>query len=52
MGEVTVSTKGDGSAASTVNLGSAVRKMQTGRIQTYIGLSLLIFFLVVLFVVI
>jgi multicomponent Na+:H+ antiporter subunit D len=42
----------DGSATSTVGLGSVVRKLQTGRIQTYIGLSLMIFFLVVLFAVI
>jgi multicomponent Na+:H+ antiporter subunit D len=38
----------DGSAASTVELGSTVRGLQTGRIQTYIALSLLIFFVVVL----
>jgi multicomponent Na+:H+ antiporter subunit D len=42
----------DGSAASTMGLGSVVRKLQTGNIQTYIGLSLLIFFLVILFVLI
>ena len=42
----------DGSATSTMGLGSVVRKLQTGRIQTYIGLSLMIFFLVVLFAVI
>ena len=38
----------DGSATSTLGLGSAVRKLQTGKIQTYIALSLMIFFLVVL----
>jgi multicomponent Na+:H+ antiporter subunit D len=38
----------DGSARSTMNLGSTVRRLQTGRIQTYIALSLVIFFLVVL----
>ncbi|MFH1488959.1 MAG: Na+/H+ antiporter subunit D, partial [Pseudomonadota bacterium] len=42
----------DGSATSTLELGSAVRKLQTGKIQTYIALSLMIFFLVVLFAVI
>ena len=42
----------DGSAASTMNLGAEVRKLQTGKIQTYIGLSLLIFFLVILFALI
>jgi multicomponent Na+:H+ antiporter subunit D len=42
----------DGSAASTMGLGSVVRKLQTGNIQTYIGLSLLIFFLVILFALI
>jgi multicomponent Na+:H+ antiporter subunit D len=42
----------DGSAASTLGLGSVVRKLQTGRIQTYIGLSVMIFLLVVLFAVI
>lgn len=42
----------DGSATSAVGLASVVRKLQTGRIQAYIGLSLVIFFLVVLFVVI
>jgi multicomponent Na+:H+ antiporter subunit D len=38
----------DGSATSTIDLGSTVRRLQTGRIQTYIALSLIIFFLVVL----
>jgi len=38
----------DGSAASTVKLGATVRGLQTGRIQTYIALSLVIFFVVVL----
>jgi multicomponent Na+:H+ antiporter subunit D len=42
----------DGSAASTMGLGSVVRKLQTGKIQAYIGLSLLIFFLVILFVLV
>jgi multicomponent Na+:H+ antiporter subunit D len=42
----------DGSATSVVGVASVVRKLQTGRIQAYIGLSLVIFFLVLLLVVI
>ncbi len=42
----------DGSATSAMGAASVVRKLQTGRIQTYIGLSLVIFFLVLLLVVI
>ncbi len=42
----------DGSAASAIDAGSAVRKLQTGRIQTYLSLSLVILFLVIVFVVI
>jgi multicomponent Na+:H+ antiporter subunit D len=37
----------DGSAMSVKGVGSLVRKLQTGRIQAYIGLSLFIFFLIV-----
>jgi multicomponent Na+:H+ antiporter subunit D len=37
----------DGSALTVRGIGSVVRKLQTGRIQTYIGLSLFIFFLVI-----
>ncbi|MBM4314052.1 MAG: Na(+)/H(+) antiporter subunit D [Deltaproteobacteria bacterium] len=38
----------DGSAVATVDLGSTVRRMQTGRIQTYIALSMIIVFVVVM----
>jgi hypothetical protein len=38
----------DGSATSTMELGATVRKLQTGRIQTYIALAVIIFFLAVL----
>ena len=34
----------DGTAYSVMDFGSVVKKMQTGRIQTYIGLSLFLFF--------
>jgi multicomponent Na+:H+ antiporter subunit D len=37
----------DGSAPTVRGAGSLVRKLQTGKIQTYIGLSLLIFFLII-----
>jgi multicomponent Na+:H+ antiporter subunit D len=37
----------DGSATTVRGAGSLVRKLQTGKIQTYIGLSLLIFFLII-----
>lgn len=36
----------DGSAETVQTIGSLVRKLQTGRIQAYIGVSLFIFFLV------
>ncbi|OPY76957.1 MAG: Na(+)/H(+) antiporter subunit D [Syntrophorhabdus sp. PtaU1.Bin153] len=36
----------DGSAVAVRGVGSLVRKLQTGRIQAYIGLSLLMFFLI------
>jgi multicomponent Na+:H+ antiporter subunit D len=38
----------DGSAVATMDLGSTVRRMQTGRIQTYIALSVVMVFAVVL----
>ena len=34
----------DGTALSVMDFGDLVKKLQTGRIQTYIGLSLLLFF--------
>ncbi len=34
----------DGTAYSVMGIGSLVKKLQTGRVQTYIGLSLLLFF--------
>jgi multicomponent Na+:H+ antiporter subunit D len=34
----------DGTAYSVMDFGSVVKKMQTGKIQTYIGLSLFLFF--------
>ncbi len=34
----------DGTAYSVMDVGSVVKKLQTGRIQTYIGLSLFLFF--------
>ncbi|MHB8090800.1 MAG: Na(+)/H(+) antiporter subunit D [Syntrophales bacterium] len=34
----------DGTAYSVMGVGSLVKKLQTGRVQTYIGLSLLLFF--------
>jgi multicomponent Na+:H+ antiporter subunit D len=34
----------DGAAYSVMDFGSVVKKLQTGRIQTYIGLSLFLFF--------
>jgi multicomponent Na+:H+ antiporter subunit D len=34
----------DGTAHSVMGIGSIVKKLQTGRVQTYIGLSLLLFF--------
>jgi multicomponent Na+:H+ antiporter subunit D len=34
----------DGTAYSVMDFGSVVKKLQTGRIQTYIGLSLFLFF--------
>jgi multicomponent Na+:H+ antiporter subunit D len=37
----------DGSAMSVKGTGSLVRKLQTGRIQGYIGLALFMFFLIV-----
>lgn len=37
----------DGSATSVKGVGSLVRKLQTGRIQGYIGLALVMFFLIV-----
>jgi multicomponent Na+:H+ antiporter subunit D len=37
----------DGSAMSVKGTGSLVRKLQTGRIQGYIGLALIMFFLIV-----
>jgi multicomponent Na+:H+ antiporter subunit D len=37
----------DGSAITVRGIGSVVKKLQTGRIQAYIGLSLFIFFLVI-----
>jgi multicomponent Na+:H+ antiporter subunit D len=37
----------DGSASTVTGIGSVVRKLQTGRVQAYVGLSLLIFFLVI-----
>jgi multicomponent Na+:H+ antiporter subunit D len=40
----------DGSAETVRGIGSIARKLQTGRIQTYIGLSIFIFFLVLWFV--
>lgn len=41
----------DGTAATVMNFGGVVRKLQTGRVQAYIGLSLFLFFLVLWFVV-
>ncbi len=41
----------DGSALSVRGVGSVVRKLQTGRIQVYIGCAVLILFLVLWFVV-
>ena len=41
----------DGSALSVRGVGSLVRKLQTGRIQAYIGCAVLILFLVLWFVV-
>jgi multicomponent Na+:H+ antiporter subunit D len=40
----------DGSALSVRGVGSIVKKLQTGRIQAYIGLSLFIFFLILWFI--
>ncbi|HNS14652.1 MAG TPA: Na(+)/H(+) antiporter subunit D [Syntrophorhabdaceae bacterium] len=40
----------DGSATTVRGAGSIVRKLQTGRIQAYIGLSLFLFFLILWFV--
>ena len=40
----------DGSAVTVRGVGSVVRKLQTGRIQAYIGLSLFFFFLILWFV--
>lgn len=40
----------DGTAATVMNCGGVVRKLQTGRVQGYIGLSLFLFFLVLWFV--
>ncbi len=40
----------DGSATTVRGVGSIVRKLQTGRIQAYIGLSLFMFFLILWFV--
>jgi multicomponent Na+:H+ antiporter subunit D len=37
----------DGSAMTVRSVGSLVRKLQTGRIQAYIGLALIMFFLIV-----
>jgi multicomponent Na+:H+ antiporter subunit D len=36
----------DGAAFSVMDFGAVVKKLQTGRIQTYIGCSLFLFFLV------
>jgi multicomponent Na+:H+ antiporter subunit D len=36
----------DGTAHSVMGIGSIVRKLQTGRVQTYIGLSLVMFFVI------
>ena len=40
----------DGTAHSVVNFGALAKKLQTGRIQTYIGLSLFLFFAILWFV--
>jgi multicomponent Na+:H+ antiporter subunit D len=40
----------DGSAITVRGIGSIVRKLQVGRIQAYIGLSLFLFFLILWFV--
>jgi multicomponent Na+:H+ antiporter subunit D len=40
----------DGSAVTVRGVGSVVRKLQTGKIQAYIGLSLFFFFLILWFV--
>ena len=40
----------DGSAYSVMGFGNITKKLQTGRIQTYIGLSLFIFFWILWFV--
>ncbi len=36
----------DGTAYSVMGIGSIVKKLQTGRVQTYIGLSLFLFFVI------
>ena len=40
----------DGTAYAVRDFGDLVKKIQTGRIQTYIGCSLLVFFLILWFV--
>jgi multicomponent Na+:H+ antiporter subunit D len=40
----------DGSATTVRGFGSVVRKLQTGKIQAYIGLSLFMFFLIIWFI--
>ncbi len=40
----------DGSATTVRGLGAIVQKLQTGRIQAYIGVSLFVFFLILWFV--
>ncbi|MBA4416571.1 MAG: Na(+)/H(+) antiporter subunit D [Syntrophus sp. (in: bacteria)] len=40
----------DGSAVSVRTLGFVVRKLQTGRIQAYVGMSLFIFFFIIWFI--
>lgn len=42
----------DGTASTALKIGGGVRKLQTGQLQTYIGLSVLIFFLVLWFLVV
>lgn len=37
----------DGSATAVRMVGFVVRKLQTGKVQAYIGLALLMFFLIV-----
>ncbi len=41
----------DGSAVTVRTVGFVVRKLQTGKIQVYIGMSLFIFFFIVWFII-